>query len=113
MTDKQFQSELFQNYEKMREHGRMLGAHPYTGKPYPQEAALLHLPKLKKGEVVAHFKQMHGFLEEPYIFGDISNGDRGECWGKWCKKLAKDGVDDPYQFAYGLFYAVDATAAYT
>jgi len=113
MNDKQFQSELFQNYEEMREHGRMSGENPYTGEPYPQLATLLHLPKLKKGEVVAHFKQMHGFLEESYIFGDISNGDRGECWEKWCENLAKDGIDDPHRFARGFFHAVDATAAYT
>ena len=93
MNDNQFQSELFQNYEA--------------------EAGRRHLPKLKRSEVVAHYKQMHGFLEEPYIFGDISNGDRAECWEKWCKKLAKDGVDNPSQFARGFFHAVDATAAYT
>ena len=107
-TEKQFNAELFKNYKAMRECG-----YDPDGEPHGWSPALKRLPELEKSEVVAHYTQMHKFLELAYIFGDTSKGDRRRSWGKWTMKLEKDGIKDAEQFAGGFFQVVDATAAYT
>ena len=107
-TKKQFNAELFKNYKAMRECGFDPDGERPTWSP-----ALKRLPELEKREIVAHYKQMHKFLELAYIFGDCSKGDRQQSWSKWLAKLSKDGIKDPHVFADGFFTVVDATAPYT